>query len=99
MRLANQSRIAFLSLKMRARSAPSFRDRAAFHSRRKRSGAVWPWDRSSFFVAWLLPLVMVRLCPSALVLQPFAMSRLLGAVAADRHAAPAPRAPCGVVGK
>jgi hypothetical protein len=27
------------------------------------------------------------------------MSRLFGAIAADRHAAPAPRSPCGVIRK
>src|SRR3984885_8169909 len=99
MRLANQSRIAFLSWKMRAKvgSIVSRSSSVSFTSKT---------IRGSLAMGQVLLLCCLvasfgdgSTLPSALVLQPFAMSRLLGAVAADRHAAPAPRAPCGVVGK
>jgi hypothetical protein len=37
--------------------------------------------------------------PSAFLLQPVSMGRLLGAIAADRHAAPPPRLSSGMVGE
>src|ERR1700733_7568309 len=98
MRLANQSRIALLSLKMRAKvgSIVSRSSSVSFTSKTIRGSLAMGQ------VSFLLPGCFLgdgSGLPSALVPEPFAMSRLLGAIAADRHAAPAPRAPCRVVGK
>src|ERR1700733_11270158 len=99
MRLANQSRIAFLSLKMRAKvgSIVSRSSSVSFTSKTIRGSLVM--GQVLLLCCLVASFGDGSTLPSALVLQPFAMSRLLGAVAADRHAAPAPRAPCGVVGK